>query len=288
MRLSSTFHNLRGKLGMENAITTMAEAGFDALDFSFFTPEFYDEGTDGEEFRKYFTGVRAFAESKGLVFNQAHAPFPSSRPDEKVTEGIFWDIVRSMRNASYLGIPIIVVHPVQHLDYYTEGNPELLFEMNMDFYNRLLPYAKEYGIRIAVENMWQMPGGHKISHSTCSRPEEFIRYVDALDKDWFCACLDIGHTTLVCEDPAAFIRALGKDRLAALHVHDVNGIEDSHTLPYQGIINWDTIAAALSDIGYTGDFTYEAEGFIKRTPPELYAAAARFMAETGRSIMRKI
>ena len=29
MRLSSTFHNLRGKLGMENAITTMAEAGFD-------------------------------------------------------------------------------------------------------------------------------------------------------------------------------------------------------------------------------------------------------------------
>ena len=47
-------------------------------------------------------------------------------------------------------------------------------------------------------------------------------------------------------------------------------------------------AAALSEIGYTGDFTYEAEGFIKRTPPELYASAARFMADTGKHIIRKI
>ena len=49
----------------------------------------------------------------------------------------------------------------------------------MKFYKSLIPYCEEYGIKVAVENMWQYPG--MISHSTCSRPEEFIRYIDELD-----------------------------------------------------------------------------------------------------------
>ena len=73
----------------------------------------------------------------------------------------------------------------------------------MKFYRRLLPYCEEYGIKIAVENMWQYPG--MISHSTCSRPEEFIQYVDGISSQWAVACLDIGHTVLVREQPDEFI-----------------------------------------------------------------------------------
>ena len=192
-----------------------------------------------------------------------------------------------MKNASYLGVKHIVVHPCQHLDYHIEGNPEILFEYNMDFYKKLIPYAEEYDIKIAVENMWQMPRYNQIGHSTCSRPDEFIRYVDTLNNDSIVACLDIGHATLICEDADAFIRALGSKRLKCLHTHDVNINDDSHTLPFFGITNWDLVMKALADIGYEGELTYEADSFMEKLPNELYADASKYMERTGRYLINK-
>ena len=253
------------------------------MDFAFFDPKYYSKDTDAS----FFTELRAYAENKGLVFNQAHAPFPSGvgKPDRD--EEIFADIVRSMKNASLLGAKNIVVHPVQYLVYANDGVPEKLFELNVAFYNRLKPYCEEYGIRVAVENMWQdkeLAGrcDTRIGHSTCSTPAEFIRYMDALDDKCFTACLDLGHAMLVHEKPEDFIRALGHDRLGALHVHDTDGNRDLHTLPfYGGMGYWDRITDALRDIGYVGDLTYEAENFLAPLPKELYGAASRFMAEVG-------
>ena len=158
----------------------------------------------------------------------------------------------------------------------------------MQFYNALKPYAEEYGVKIGVENMWQMPGGIKIDHSTCSRPEEFVRYIDTLNSEWFVACLDIGHAPLVGVDPAELIRALGKDRLKALHVHDVDGKSDLHTMPYCSKINWDSVCAALKEIGYEGDFTYEIGGFFNPLPKDLLLPAAKLSVATGRHLISKI
>lgn len=272
----------------EELLGFMADAGFDAIDFSFHVrKEYHDETTDGELGKAKFLEWRKIAEDRGLVFNQAHAPEGSSSPDMERTVRRFHEIRRAIRNASYLGIPIIVVHPVQHLPYHEAGVPEQLFEWNMQFYNALKPYAEEYGVKIAVENMWQQPNG-KIDHSTCSRPEEFVRYIDELNSDCFVACLDIGHAPLVGVDPCDLIRALGKDRLKALHVHDVDGLDDLHTLPYFSKINWDGVCAALKEIGYTGDFTFEANSFVTPLPTELVLPAAKFMVATGRHLVDKI
>jgi len=289
MLLSSSHSQFARRMPTEDAINLMADAGFDAIDFSFhISEEYYGECTDGEVGKEKFKAWRALAESRGLVFNQAHAPEGSSFKDMDRTVQRFHDIRRAIRNASYLGIDVVVVHPVQHLEYCEPGVPEQLFEWNMQFYNALKPYAEEYGVRIGVENMWQQPGGLKIDHSTCSRPEEFIRYVDTLNSPVFVACLDLGHTPLVGEDPANFIRALGKDRLKALHVHDVDGKADLHTLPFQSKTNWDSVCAALKEIDYEGDFTYEAGAFCTRIPTELLPSAAKFMVDTGRYLIGKI
>lgn len=289
MLLSSSHSQFAKKMPTEDAINLMADAGFDAIDFSFhISEEYYGECTDGEAGKEKFKTWRAIAESRGLVFNQAHAPEGSSFRDMDRTVRRFHDIRRAIRNASYLGIPIIVVHPVQHLQYCEEGVPEQLFEWNMQFYNALKPYAEEYGVKIGVENMWQMPGGIKIDHSTCSRPEEFVRYIDTLNSEWFVACLDIGHAPIVGVDPAELIRALGKDRLKALHVHDVDGKGDLHTLPYCSKINWDSVCSALKEIGYEGDFTYEIGGFFTSLPKELLLPAAKFSVATGRHLISKI
>ena len=288
MLLSSSHSQFAKKIPTEDAINLMADAGFDAIDFSFHISEqYYGECTDGEAGKEKFKAWRSLAESRGLVFNQAHAPEGSSFRDMDRTVRRFHDIRRAIRNASYLGIPTIVVHPVQHLPYCEPGVPEQLFEWNMQFYNALKPYAEEYGVKIGVENMWQQPNGI-IDHSTCSRPEEFVRYIDTLNSEWFVACLDIGHAPICRVDPAELIRALGKDRLKALHVHDVDGKDDLHTMPYCSKINWDSVCAALKEIGYEGDFTYEIGGFFAPLPKELLLPAAKFSVATGRHLISKI
>lgn len=283
MKLSTTVKTVALKYGFDNALDIFSQAGYDFLDFSFC--EQFDPYCD--EKLEFFKELRKKAEAKGLKFNQAHAPYGSSFAETEKTEKRFGEIVRSMERAALLGAENIIVHPCQHLAYEDDGVPEKLFEINMDFYNRLKPYCEEYGIHIAIENMWQFrKGSQKILHSTCSRPDEFIRYVDTMNSEWFVACLDIGHAVLVCEDPADFIRKLGKKRLHALHVHDVDGIRDLHTLPYFGVCDWEKTMKALAEIGYEGDLTYEADCFMNNKPAELYPEYVKLMEKTGRHLIK--
>ncbi|MBE6769650.1 MAG: sugar phosphate isomerase/epimerase [Ruminococcaceae bacterium] len=289
MKLVTTTDNLEKRFGMKKAIDILCDAGYDALDFSAFYPRLYtDELGDA-----FFLEMKKYALDKGLTFEQAHAPFASSfRDDEEKTKQRFGEIVRSMKNASLLGVKRIVVHPCQHLMHHEANNAELLFEMNMDFYKRLIPFAEEYGIKIAVENMWQTVGVHRYSigtpviyRSVCSSPDEFLRYLDELNSDAFCACLDIGHTMLVREKPENFIKALGSRYLECLHVHDVDGIVDDHTLPFYGITDWDSVLKTLAEIGYKGNLTFEADNFMVNLPDALCPSAAKFMADTGRYLV---
>ena len=282
MLLSTQTSVMQSALGFKNAVDLFSEVGYDALDFSFTDSELTKDLSD-----EFFRDLKKYAAEKGLTFNQVHAPFPSSASDEDFTKNRFHEIITSIKHASILGVKNIVVHPCHHIRYADDGAPERLFEINMEFYSRLKPYCEEYGIRVALENMWQRIAPNKISHSTCSRPEEFIKYLDTLNSNCFTACLDIGHMILCCQDPADFIRALGKKRLGALHVHDVDGINDLHTLPYMGICDWDKVVKALAEIGYEGDFTYEADGFYKNKPKELYKQYQITAVQTGRFLIKK-
>ena len=162
-----------------------------------------------------------------------------------------------MKNASYLGAPMRVVHPCTHLDYDVEGNADFLFEYNLNFYRRLIPYAREFGIKIAIENIGYV--------SVTSTPERLNKLYDTLNDPVFTICFDVGHCLLQGVDPAEAIMKLG-DRLVngCTHVHDNFGTGDDHTLPYYGKVDWESVMKALADIGYKGDLNYEASGFFKR------------------------
>ncbi len=280
MKLSTATSTVERAFGLKGAIDLIAEAGFDAIDFSAGFEE-YQTDTYNKE---YYTEIKKYAENKGVYFNQAHGPDGSSFKNEEANKKRYQEVITTMKNASYLGAETIIIHPCQHLNYYVEGNAELLFEYNMKFYKSLIPYCEEYGIKVAVENMWQYP--KMVSHSTCSRPEEFIRYVDELNSPWLVSCLDLGHAVLCREQPDEFIKKLGT-RLTNLHVHDVDGTNDSHTLPYFGITDWNAVMDALRAVDYKGDLTYEANGFLKEKPQELYPYYLKLMAETGRYLISK-
>lgn len=256
--------------GMKNTFDVFANAGIEGIDFNNDVAE-YCTDEHGESF---YRELAEYAASRGIKICQAHAPFPSSYVDEEKSAKRFDEIVMGMKNAAYLGAPMIVVHPCTHLDYSVEGNPEILFEYNLDFYRKLIPYAEEFGIKIAIENIDRM--------SVTSTPERLNRLYDTLNNPVFTVCFDVGHCLFQGVDPAEAIRTIG-DRLVngCTHVHDNCGDRDEHTLPFYGKVDWESVMKALADIGYKGDLNYEASGFIANVPRKLYCDGLAYMAKVG-------
>ncbi|MBO7170820.1 MAG: TIM barrel protein, partial [Clostridia bacterium] len=217
MLFSANTYVAQQKFGTVDGIKAMIDAGFPALDMSFFAGSwFFTHEGDRIAIAKE---LRALADGHGVIFNQAHAPFG---PTDVFYEKYFPSFAEMFECCSVLGVQDVVVHPLQHLRYY--GNEEALFDINMEFYNSIKHFAEETGIRIAIENMWQRhPVNNHIVDSVCADPRELCRYYDTLgDSKNFTVCLDLGHVALCEREPEDAIRTIGHERLGALHVHDVD------------------------------------------------------------------
>jgi sugar phosphate isomerase/epimerase len=292
MIISTQTDAFAAKFGDHDAIKYLAQIGYDAFDYSMFNllSKNIMHPLMRDDYKDYAQSLRRTADEHNIICNQAHAPFPSyiqypKEGQESFNEIIVPAIVRAMESAAIIGAKIIIVHPVM-LD-----EPVRQKEMNMQFYNNLLPYCKKYNIKIALENMWGWDDiNKKVTPSVCSTGAEFCEYLDMLDKDWFVACLDLGHSEMQGSGAASsveLIHALGHDRLKALHIHDNDKIGDTHTMPFMGKINWDEIMRALKAINYNGDFTFEADNFLSGFPAELYLSASALMLDVGRYFVGK-
>lgn len=287
MKLVTNTYHLVSRLGPEEAIRLLAGAGFDGIDWTFSQ----DMGDDSPwlqgTWQDHAKKLLDTAGECGVVFRQAHAPVPSSKGTEPFDSTVLKKIHRAMEAAAFLGIEYIIVHPKQHLPY--RENREQLFRESVAFYKGLIPCCESWGIKVCTENMWQRNAETRmIEESVCAPPEEFRDMIDAVDSPWVTGCLDVGHCGLVGQDPANAVRVLGHHRVSALHVHDVDLVEDSHTIPFGGKLDWQSITAALAEINYQGDFTFEPNGYFKNTPVPLWPEAAKFLAHTGRYLIAQI
>ena len=287
MILSTQNATFAGAFGQEGAIEKLKEAGYDAIDMSLFCMSNDGDVFNGDGYKQRALEIRAHADRVGIPFNQSHAPFIFNWKDPNVyEEHVLPRTVRALEITAILGGKICIVHPISPIEYM--GHEEELFERNMAMYRALLPYAKEYGVKIALENMWQIEKKRKIIGSNvCSHAQEFARYIDALDDEHFVACLDLGHCGLVGQEAQDAIRILGHDRLKALHVHDNDYRNDIHTLPFLSLMDWEAIMKALADVRYDGEFTFEADAFLTHFPNDYKPVAAKFMVETGRYLIGK-
>ena len=288
MRLATQSYIPTLKLGFEEGIRAIKNAGFDSVDISLFRMDTDDNIYISENWKFVAEEQRHILDEIGLPCSQAHAPHIFDFSDEYIFREIAIPrIVRSMEIAKILGAECIVIHPLHHLDYLTKK--KLIREKNLAYMNELIPIAEKLNIVIGFENMWQ-----KDKNRDCIIPnvggyvDDFIEDLDSLNSPYVKACLDIGHVALVGEDPQTVIHQLGKGRLKALHVHDNNLKEDSHTIPYLGKINWDEVMSALNDTGYEGDLTYEADNFLKGFPVALIPSALCFMSAVGKYLTGKM
>ena len=291
MRFAVNF-NAFWRYGLEKGMVEAKKVGFDYVDFDLgpmVDPKHVFNQEDAYEAEA--ARIRKIAEDAGVSITQTHTPFTFNgwNDPETYENFIIPAIKRSVKISALLGAEVAVVHPLHHFTYH--GHEEEIFELNMEFYRSLIPICEEYNIKVGIENMWQVdPRRKHIVHDTCSRKEEFVRYIDTLDSEYMVACLDTGHIGLPLQDDEVWdvVRALGHNRLHALHVHDNDYRGDLHKVPYMGLINWNEVAKALGEIDYDGIFTYESGIVSGNMDDEIAELALTYMADVARHICKLI
>ncbi len=286
MKLSMDTGCITEKLDNYTAIRMIKEAGFDALDWSFYSFISDEDDLLSGDYTAKAKKIREYMDSLGIVCNQAHAEMDFTHYDAMdISNDHYMRMVRSLEVSSILGAPNIVVHPVASAWVENIG----YLEFSKKYIESLLPWCSKYGVCICIENMFGVKDRRIVGIDTYSTTDEQIAFVKSFDSEYVKACFDTGHCLVVGkEKPEDAIRKFSPDVLSCLHIHDNNGYTDGHTVPYLGNINWDNVASALVDIGYKGDFTLEASTFYYNMPTELFAPALRLAEATGRCIMKSI
>lgn len=275
MKISTEIDSVSMIVGEERAVEAVALAGFDAWDFSMFDmcrwnwaenkPYESDHPLKGKNYLEFSRRLRRIGLDNGIVCNQSHAPFPSGKP------GMLDNLKRAIECTAEAGGEICVIHP----DTYKTSEENL--KRNVELYQGLLPFAKEYGVKIATENMWVWDKERDVAAvAACATPESFTALIDTVADDHLVACLDIGHAEMMgsITNATELIYALA-DRIKALHIHDNDRHRDSHQIPFSMNIDFTPIAKALADIGYDGYLTLECNRYLNgRTEENLFESLA--------------
>lgn len=254
-KISTEIGSFSRIVGERKAVELVAKAGFDAWDFSMFDMARWDRSNNcvidnghplrSSEYLKFTKELRHIGEEMGIYCNQSHAPFPVYRPQ------IYSYIKRAIECTAEAGGKICIIHPDNHKS--AEENAQMYFE--------LLPFAKEYGVKIATENMWCWDKEKDCaSKAACSHHDDFLAHIKAVNDPDFVACLDLGHAEMKGLETTAekTILTLG-EHLQALHVHDNDLWHDSHAIPFSMQIDFEKVVAALKKVGYSGYLTLEAD-----------------------------
>ncbi len=263
--------SLQIKYGDRRTLEILSEIGADSADFSleFDTNDYrntdcvYAKGD--EAIREYYSELKEYAYSLGIIIGQTHGKLPGFRniktEDDALVENTRLDCIAT----AALGAPVCVIHNATSIFLGPDPDPELMHKLSLDMFSRILPYAKENGIKIATETF-----GDAVRYSACDffgNIDEFqkayanIKAIDEL-KDFITVCVDTGHSNKAMRynnpKPADVIRRMGKE-VTVLHLNDNDTFKDQHKIPMTGTIDWKDVFDALDEIGYSGIYNMELE-----------------------------
>ena len=230
-----------------------------------------------DKFRGFLTDIGESANKHGVEITQLHGLWVTEDRMRAQREESISYFIKEIIGASYMGCKNVVIHPFLPFGWGSEIDKDKIWDVNIDLFTRLMPYAEKYNVTVCAENL----PFTAISMSTVKDVKKLIREIN---HPKFKACLDTGHANVFHDDIAEDVRILGDD-LATLHVHDNKGNWDQHLIPYMGNIKWEEFLAALKEIGYKGNFTLETmisnsmPQPIKEEMQRSLAALARQMAD---------
>lgn len=278
-------------------------AGFSCVDFSLNSyltntslykmqpNDFFDQSE--EELFRFFAPHKRGAEAAGIRIHQMHMPYPNYAPGGgKELNEYLWNIVapKSMKICSFLGCSYIVVHGFKLARQL--GSEEAEWDRTERFVHFLAPLAKEMGITICLENIYNSMGGH-IVEGPCCNVRKVIERIDRINDQYGTEvlgfCFDTGHANLTGLDFEGFITALGF-RLKVLHIHDNDGIDDLHQIPFTFSKNrenasstdWEGFICGLRAVRFCQVLSFETAPVLTAFPDEMKADTLAFIARIGR------
>jgi hexulose-6-phosphate isomerase len=232
-------------LSIKEKFRLLREIGYDGVEMD--SPSEFDEAEiiDARE--------EIGLEIEGLV-DSVHWNKPLSDPDPAVRDEGRAALEHALRQARVFGattvllVPAVVKKEVSYADAYTRSQAEI---------RKVLPLAKEVGVKIAIENVW---------NQFLLSPIEFGRYIDDFESPWIGAHFDIGNIVNYGW-PEHWIRTLGP-RILKLDVKEFSRQKRNDEGLWQGFdvqigdgdCDWPAVNAALADIGYVGWAAAEVEG----------------------------
>lgn len=204
---------------MPQVIDLLADVGFSAV-------------SPGCELKEELESVVLRAKQRNLTVQSLHGPvrgMPAlwSR-DRQVAQPITRELLQSATDCARFGIPILVVHPWNGVDY-TFSRENLCF----DGFDALVTLGESLGIRIAFENL--------------EGPEYLAALMERYESSKAVGfCWDSGHE--LCYGPGCDFLSLYGDKLIMTHLNDnfgvtdptgrLDGTDDLHLLPHHGILDW--------------------------------------------------
>lgn len=243
-----------------------------------------------EEVLAYFDDQITAFRKYGLTITQAHAPFPCYFVGrEDVLDYCIEIYKRCIELCEAVGCKHLIVHGISVEKAESEITPEKAIyykELNYRLYRGLIDTLKKTNVTVCLENLFKRTPAKGFYEGTCADPHEAVEYIDTLNceagKECFGFCLDTGHIHLLRSRFFLYMPILGK-RIKALHIHDNDGAEDEHLMPYVGTVNWKEFLNTLAYIGYEGDLSFETFAQTKKgkLPPELVPTFLSTIYQTG-------
>lgn len=268
-----------GRYGLTEGIRRMKAHGYECVDYQGFvdTETSLFRGSDAD-FEHTLIEERAAFEEGGIEISQVHGPWrwPPKDFEEADRQERFEKMAKSIRGTKILGCRNFVIHPIMPFGDNRDPYPDKLWEMNYEFFGRLLEVAIKNDVVICYENM-------PMTALSNSRPAQILEFAKKMDSENFKVCLDTGHCSVFGESPADAVRLLGKKYLQVLHVHDNNGVSDFHWLPYYGVIDWNDFTKALLEIGFEGTLSLET-AVSGKIPPDIRESHEIALFETAKKL----
>ena len=276
MKKSISIWSFYGDWSLKDKMKLAKDAGFEGieLDVSGDGPITLDSDEDA------IAAIGSLAADSGLTlsglatgmyweFNPA-SENAESRAQAKVV------LEKQIRVASQLGIGAVLVVPGSVGADFIPGCEELSYDKVWDrateFISNALPLAKELGVDIGIENVW---------NKFLLSPLEMARFIDQFDDACVGSYFDVGNV-LATGYPEHWIRIL-KDRIRRVHVKDYRravGSVDGFVDLLSGDVNWPAVVQSLKSIGYSGWVAAEMippVPFYKYAPETLIDNTSRAM-----------
>lgn len=253
----------------KKSIELAKKAGADAVDlnlcgdnYDYRNPDSIYSKSD-EEICAYFKSVGDYAREIGIEISQTHGRIEGFKNIKEEDDALIANARLDCMATAAMGCPICVMHSVTTIFLGPDADPELFRDLNYDMFTRIIPFAKEYGIKIATETF-----GDATKFDCCDFFGNIDEFVDTYKRicetedfgDYFLTCVDTGHSNKATRfgnpSPADVIRKLGKS-IKVLHLHDNDTMTDQHKPPMTGCTDWEDVLCALDEVGYDGVYNME-------------------------------